>query len=292
MEVLKRKILLENSVDRNYNSPTWGVLTATTFYINIILTQSMDDMGIFSDIEYFPKDNNPVNVPAFYGILIDKLTASGITFPFMSGIVPQINPYSTFDTDILRNPNKNEVDYYNFLNLKISGYTDSKLEDVRSYAASNPYRIGFDVNTETYDNYEGISVNGVNRIKIMGEPSIYVFDTPNDTNLGTSNQIYGIRYSDYSGETRLVTTSDSNYNLNKTQFDFIGEGWNMTNTSLSALTKEEYLFGIISPPEVKSDVFIDRGITSVIDKHLRLSEINDLGHLSRYGNGYYKLNKQ
>jgi hypothetical protein len=62
--------------------------------------------------------------------------------------------------------------------------------------------------------------------------------------------------------------------------------------SLSALTKEEYLFGIISPPEVQSDVFIDRGITTVMDKHLRMSEIKNLGQLSRYGNGFYNLTKQ
>ena len=66
----------------------------------------------------------------------------------------------------------------------------------------------------------------------------------------------------------------------------------MSNSSLSAITKEEYLFGIIFPPEVKSEVFIERGITSVMDKHLRLSEIKNLNELSRYGNGFYKLNKQ
>ncbi len=47
MEVLKRKILLENSVDKSYESKDWGGLTASTFYIKIILTQKMDDMGIF-----------------------------------------------------------------------------------------------------------------------------------------------------------------------------------------------------------------------------------------------------
>ena len=74
-------------------------------------------------------------------------------------------------------------------------------------------------------------------------------------------------------------------------FDFVGQGWNETNTSLSALTKQEYLFGIISPPEVQSDVYIDRGITTVMDRHLKMSEITNLAQLTRYGNGYYKMNK-
>ena len=72
---------------------------------------------------------------------------------------------------------------------------------------------------------------------------------------------------------------------------YIGQGLNETNVSLSALAKEEYLFGIISPPEVKSDVFIDRSVMSIMDMHLRLSEIKNLGELTRYGNGYYNITR-
>jgi hypothetical protein len=49
--------------------------------------------------------------------------------------------------------------------------------------------------------------------------------------------------------------------------------------------------GIISRPEVENDVFIDRGIVSVLDTHLRLSDINNLGQLQQYGNGFYKIEK-
>jgi hypothetical protein len=37
---------------------------------------------------------------------------------------------------------------------------------------------------------------------------------------------------------------------------------------------------------VENQVFIDRGVVSIMD--LRLSEIKDLGQLSRYGNGFIK----
>jgi hypothetical protein len=110
--------------------------------------------------------------------------------------------------------------------------------------------------------------------------------------MGTTNQIYGLQYVDYTGKTRSVKINDTSIRIPLTNFRYIGEGQNETNVSLSALTKEEYLFGIISPPEVKNDVFIDRGVTSVMDIHLRLSEIKNLGQLSRYGNGFYNLTKQ
>ena len=76
-----------------------------------------------------------------------------------------------------------------------------------------------------------------------------------------------------------------------TKSQFQSEGWNGTNTSLDPEVREEYLFGIINTPEVQSDVFIDRGAVSVLDTHLRLSEIESLDHLVRYGNGYYKINR-
>ena len=52
MEVIKRKILLEEAIDRNYSGNTWGTVTATTFYLDIQLNQTMDDMGLFTDIGF------------------------------------------------------------------------------------------------------------------------------------------------------------------------------------------------------------------------------------------------
>jgi len=251
----------------------------------------MDDMGLFTDMSYIVSGIS--SSPPDYSILINKLNLSGITSPFMSGIVPGVMTGITGTTAIvLRLPSKIESDYYYFGNLAITGATDSKIENVRSYDAVNPFKVGFNTAAELYVNYNNISIDGVSRVKSISEPYIYVFDTINDANLGTNNQIYGLQYLDYTGQTRQVVIDGIANSIPVTNFRYIGEGWNKTNTSLSALTKEEYLFGIISPPEVQSDVFIDRGITTVMDMHLRLSEIKDLGELSRYGNGFYNLTKQ
>jgi hypothetical protein len=121
----------------------------------------------------------------------------------------------------------------------------------------------------------------VDRVTQLGTAFTYTFGADkNDPNIGTRNQQNGLLYIDYSG------------GLVQTQVSFHGEGWNETNTSLSAITKEEYLFGIVSKPEIESDLFIDRGITTVFDKHLRLSEITNLSELARYGKGYYNLISQ
>jgi hypothetical protein len=290
--VIKRKILLEDSVDRTINSPTWGVMTATTFYIKINLTQNIDDMGMLTDIEYIPKDNATTSQPD-YTLLVDKLSASGITFPFMDGAVsPKMTGITKTNKATLRMPDKIVSNYYVYGNTPVTGLTESRIDELKSYDSLNEYKVGLDMYTDTYNNYKNILLNGVSRVHSIDEPRIYVFDTINDTNIGTDNQVYGIKFLEYTGKTRDVVIDNLQSTINLTSFRYISEGWNETNTSLSATTKEDYLFGITTPPQVQSDVYIDRGQTSVLDMHFRLSEIKNLGELTRYGNGFYKLKTQ
>lgn len=297
MQILRKKILLEDLIDRTYKSENYGIIPKDKFiYLNIMLNQSMDNMGIFTDIEYFPKTDT-TSIPN-YDILKQKLTDLKIDgFNFTTGATYTTNPYSLTYKEILRIPKIPLSGYTNYptnnsLYFKITGYTDSKIEDLRSYDASTPFKIGFDIEKSDYYNYVNSLVKGVSRIHSMAEPRIYVFDTPTGSTLGTTNQINGLQYIEYTGQTRKVILNGINNTIPITQFNYVCEGINMLNSSLSAITKEEYLFGIIFPPEVKSEVFIERGITSVMDKHLRLSEIKNLNGLSRYGNGLYTLNKQ
>ena len=118
MEILEKKILLEDFIDRRtYGSDgklntEWGKISADTFYINVMITQSMDNMGIFSDIEYFPKTN--ISSPPDYTILKDKLNVLNIVnFGFMAGKTVNINPYNLTNKEILRIPQ-----------IPLSGYTN------------------------------------------------------------------------------------------------------------------------------------------------------------------------
>lgn len=278
----------------------YSTMSADSFYIKVMLTQNIDDMGMFTDIEFVDDKNT---TPVDYTILINKLAASGLTFPFMSGQLPSA-PTQFIDERVVRVVGKYIDDYWAYAG-KITGATDSKITDVRSYNNSQPYITGLDIDKTTYDNYLGDSISGRTRItaqnvlmvpyrRIVAESgTTYVFDANNDVNIGTPNQTSGILYTDYSGTSRLITDEFGRFlNIPLTDMQYMGEGWNETNTSLSAQTKLEYLFGITTPPEVQSDVFIDRGATTVFEKHLRLSEIESLEHLERYNNGFYRLVKQ
>ena len=243
MEIIKRKILLENSIDRNYDSKTWGKLSADTFFINIFLKQSIDDMGLFSDIDIVPKtENGTVN----YDVLTQYLDSIGVSHNFsIAGNTAYPNPLNAtpFENVTLRYPSATVDQFYNYGgNTVLTGATDSKLEDLKSYKRNNQYPVNFVINSETYTNFEGVSIDGVDLVSSYAEPIVYVFDTPQDQDLGTNNQEYGIQYLDYSGITRNSVITGDRVNESLTIFRFKKQGWNETNTSLSAITKEEYLF--------------------------------------------------
>ncbi len=290
MEVIKRKISFEPATVRyTGGTATYGTMTADTFYLKVMLTQNADDMGILTDIVFEKQDVN-ASLPD-YTILLNKLSLSGYTFPFMSGTQPATSTNPINDRYVRLT--SNEVDDYWVYASKISGYTDSKKTDVRGYSKLNNYITNFDVDKTVYTNHTGASIDGRSRVTQQSSATTtYVFDANNDVNIGTPNQSTGILYRDITGTTRLVNLGVGQQVIPVTEMEYTGEGWNETNTSLSALTKEEYLFGITGPPEVFSDVFIDRGDTTVFEKHLRLSEVESLEHLGRYNNGFYRLVKQ
>jgi len=289
MTVIKRKISLEDAIYRGNGQlgVEYGQITADTFYVKVMITQNIDDMGMMTNLEFISGSTNPVSQPD-YTILENKLTASGITFPFMFGIQPP-TPLTTPYTGNIRVVGKELEDYWAYAS-KITGSTNSKKVSVKSYSNTQKYITNFDIEKNIYENYLGEIITGRTRITEQGiSATTYVFDAKDDLDIGTTNQSSGLLYTDYSGQNRNIITEFGVDNIPITNFQYNGEGWNQTNTSLSALTKEEYLFGITQPPEAFSDVFIDRGATTVFESHLRLSEIESLEHLERYNNGFYTL---
>lgn len=170
--------------------------------------------------------------------------------------------------------------------------SDSKLEIVKSYDANEPYIVGFDIRRSSYTNFSGETIsNAVDKvISKDGDEIKYTVDAKKDSNLGTDSQVTGILYTDNPSD-GLSIPEELDSEVTITEVQFFGQGWNETNTSFNEQIQEDYLLGIISEPEVESDVFIDRTTFSVLDRHLRLSEISNLDQLSRYGNGFYNINR-
>jgi len=228
-----------------------------SIYLKIPLTQTIDNVGLMTDMPFI--EGSQIN-----------LSSGGLPLEFMNDGIT-----STFYKQ------GGVVNYA----------SDSKLEVVRTYDDDNRYIPNFDSKKESYINFSGSSINGVDRvININGNEIVYTVNARRDSLIGTPNQITGIQYID-NPEEGVIIPSELDVNSTNTRVQYYAEGWNETNTSTDPQIQEEYLLGIISQPEVKSDVFIDRTTFSVLDKHLRLSEIESLEHLTKYGNGFYNINR-
>lgn len=246
MEIIKKIISLDGGVSRVGNN-NFGVLTASTFYFKIQLNQTIDDLGLFTDHEFIPI--NDLNLT-----LSNKQKNLRLSGAY--------------------------VDDWFVNSGKISGYSESRLEGLKTYDNSNQYIINFDVEKKIYQNYKNNVINGVSRVLSIDNNEInYTYDANNDLNIGGESQNSGILFND-------------DLLLGESKIKFNSEGWNSTNSTLSAIIKENYLIGIINPPEIENLVFIDRGNTNVMESHLRMSEIESLDHLSRYGNGFFNIVKQ
>ena len=55
------------------------------------------------------------------------------------------------------------------------------------------------------------------------------------------------------------------------------------------IIREEYRVGVSAPENIKGNIYIDRGINSAFEKHLKLGEVASLEALENYGNNYFKI---
>lgn len=101
------------------------------------------------------------------------------------------------------------------------------------------------------------------------------------------------------------TTDGSNwsgYTLDNLYYQDFEDGYTMITGSTSTFTKEEvinrmitrneHFIGFIDEPTIYSDIFVERGKQGVMEKNLRLGEIDNIGEVGVYGNGYFNVRKQ
>lgn len=136
----------------------------------------------------------------------------------------------------------------------VSGYTKSKLTSLSSYG----------------------SIRYATNVPIFQNGQLYGVINEMDTDY-TAYTINNVDYYDYPDGTTLFVENSSGITAN--------------DISVSAITKQEVLLDMVSSPEIQSEVFIDRGKNSAFEGLERLGEVDNLGDLTRYGYGFYKINE-
>ena len=258
-----RDVVLQNAAHFNQN---WGAIGQ---YINIkvFLTQNMDDMGIFTDQEAVKTVPNYTLITTLYPSFVPSSPLLG-SFSDHS-----IRYFARFNT-------QTALSFYAAGGF-IKALTDDKLFSVTTYVTSTPLIQG--LNLSIYSNYfVGVDVGG-----LQSNYTAYTIDALVTNLAGT-----GLHYKTYNYNRAVYNaTVDAYFYMPYTEVTYQSEGWNASNTTLSAITKQEIYFGIVFPPKVENNVFIDRGSVSVFERHSRLRSLLSINQLELYGNGYYNLVK-
>ena len=153
---------------------------------------------------------------------------------------------------------------YNYTTVPfyITGYTTSTANDLQQYGNKNDLYGGkFKL---------GVTVSGTSGIvgtyygPVEGEPY-------------TAYTINGIDYYDYPDGTTVFITQSS--------------GLTPDMLICSAITKDEVLLNVIDETQIQSNVFIERGKLSALERLERLGEVDNLGDLLKYGYGFFNISK-
>lgn len=134
----------------------------------------------------------------------------------------------------------------------ISGYTSSRLNELRQYGV-----VPFPLYVPVVQNGQAFGV-------ITAITPTY-----------TGYTIQDIQYLDFADKTTIYIVGSSGLTSN----------WMVQ----SAMTKNEYLMNIVGDAEIQSDIFIERGKNSALERIERLGEVDNIGDLENYGYGFFNF---
>jgi len=251
--------------------PTVSFLTDTTFFI---------DWGDGSQIQqitsnplthqYLTDDNftisfsgvNPWGVSVVQKPISIPATGATVTNPLgayifnqqgglWSGIVASYN--YIFTGDSINNCQAQVSSGYTTIPFLVSGFTKSRLTDLRRWGP-NPYTPGYMISKK------GVAFGMVDLI------------TPDYTSYTINN----ITYYDLPNGQTFYTMNSSGLTCN--------------DISLAKITKDEYLLDFVNAPEIITDVYLERGKYSPFENLNRLGEVDNIGDLTKYGYGFFRIN--
>jgi len=174
-----------------------------------------------------------------------------------------------------------------------TGKTQSYLTDLEYPSGFTAYPTG---STATSFTFMAIGSSRLAELKKYGSTG-YTQTLTSGTISGvtyTGYTIDGLSYKDMSNGYTQITGNTANY------FTTLPVGYKVGDSPTYAteyvmnkvLTRNEHFLGFVEQPRVYSDVFVERGKQGVMEMNLRLGEIDNMGELRIYGNGFFNVKKQ
>lgn len=181
------------------------------------------------------------------------------------------------------NPNVIENELGTFTTVEIPSYTNMTGQSIN-------YINDLDFTNTTGDTtfrYVGIGGSRLSELKKYGENQ-YIGITTGSDDIGNYTG-YSFTYTNNS-DTMVLSYRD--YKDNVTMITGSTTGFTQESIFNTMITRNEHFLGFIDEPTIYSDVFVERGKQGVMEKNFRLSEIDNIGELEIYGNGYFNIRKQ
>ena len=226
-----------------------------TININVFLKQNYDDLGIFTDLNFTPKTTMETIKPLDFNPMVDgRVPGYPVSF-YYSG--PITSTGVTLDYQLKA-----------MSSLRVDPQTNLPI-----------FKDGLNVSGDKKNIFSGVISKNQQEIK-------YLLGGKKDTS-GNLLPNTGVEYITYFDTFIKFKNEFGESNLgNKTIFTTNNGGWGPDNLSLAALVKEEELLGIVFKPEISSDVFINRGVADIFERHAILSELKTTQDIDTMRGGY------
>jgi uncharacterized protein (TIGR02145 family) len=138
-----------------------------------------------------------------------------------------------------------------------------------------------------YNTLTGCSNNTTISFLALGKSRIDEFK-----NYGSSNVYSGLTITaEYTGYT-IDGLFYMDYPDGYTHITGMTSGYTCEELYQGMITRDEHLIGFLDTPQIFSDIFVERGKQGVMERNLRLGEIDSIGELGIYGSGFFKVKKQ
>jgi hypothetical protein len=255
----------KNYLELSSYTVDWGdgtpLMTITTYSPNYIY----HDYVVDGTYEITLRQSNPWGINTVTKTVHVPFTATTISNP--NGIAlftPKGGSWSctpiSYDYIFTGDSNNNAVSQssFNYVTtpFTVSGYTNSRITELKLYGS-----VQYQLNTIVYD------VNNLPYGVITAMTSDY-----------TGYTVNSVSYIDFKDGTTIYFV-----NSNGLIFDWLEQ---------NPITKDESLLNIVMQPEVQSDIFIERGKNSALERIERLGEVDNIGSLTNYGYGFFNFSIQ
>jgi hypothetical protein len=304
-------LIRQTAVDVGYYSPFDGAILQKDVVANFIFSSTTSDpyvYNVYNTSSEFQKfldlsaykvdwgDNSPKQTITSY--TPDSLSHTYATAEAQYTIVlEQTNPWGVtkvaktittpYENVVINNPN-GEAFFIpaggNWLNTPVSYnyiFSGDAVNEISAQTSNNYVTVPFTISGLTKSRITELALYGTPKYQV-GVPVIkngQIWGAISDMNLiFTAYTVQEVNYYDYNDGTTIFFEQSSGFTEN--------------NLSQRPITKEEVLLRVIDQPQIQTNVFVERGKNSGLERIQRLGEVDNLGDLILYGYGFFNVVKK